>query len=123
MNHLDDLLSAWLDGELTAEERAASDRHLAVCELCRTELSVAEGARSAVRGLPQLAPPPAAVRALRRRRRPAAWAAAVAAALAIALWIGPGERGAAFEMNEVEGQHTARVVGDPGISTFRGEQP
>ena len=123
MSHLDDLLSAWLDGELTGEERAAADRHLAACEMCRTELAAVEGARSAVRSLPQLSPLPGAVAPLRRRRRPAAWAAAVAAALAVALWIGPGERGAAFEMSEVEGQHTARVVGDPGISTFRGEQP
>jgi len=36
--HLDDRLSAYLDGDLTADERAAVEAHLAQCEPCRVTL-------------------------------------------------------------------------------------
>ncbi len=128
MTHLGDLISAWLDGELAPGDRAAADRHLAGCTECRAELAIVEAGRTALRGLPVhhplpvVAPPP-----LRRRWRlspaPAWITAALAAVLAVGLWIGPGEADAAFQMDVLDDQHTARVVGDPGISTFRGEQP
>lgn len=126
MNHLDDLLSAWLDGELAPEARNDAARHLAACAVCRDELAVVEAARAAVRGLPLLDGVAVAASARPRlRSRRVAWAAAAAATavLAAGLWIGPGEPGSAFEMDVLDQQHTARVVGDPGISTFRGEQP
>jgi anti-sigma factor RsiW len=126
MNHLGDLLSAWLDGELESEARNQAARHLGECAACREELAVVEAARTAVRGLPLLDGIPVATPAHSRiRPRRLAWAAAATAAavLAAGLWIGPGEPGSAFEMDVLDQQHTARVTGDPGISTFRGEQP
>ena len=128
MSHLGDLLSALLDGELGGAERRDAEHHLAGCEGCRLELALVESARGALRGLPSLELPPGLVPAPPRRRRwmPApAWitATAVAVALAVGLVVGPGEPGAAFEMGTLSEQHTARVVGDPGIATFRGDRP
>ena len=126
MNHLDDLISAWLDGELDSETRNQAASHLAACAVCRDELTLVEAARAAVRGLPLVDGIPASVPARARiRSRRVAWAAAATAAavLAAGLWIGPGESGSAFEMDVLDQQHTARVIGDPGISTFQGEQP
>lgn len=126
MNHLDDLLSAWLDGELDSKARREAARHLAICSACRDELAAVEAARTAIRGLPVLDGVPLATRGRSRiRPRRLAWAAAATAAavLAVGLWIGPGEPGSAFEMDVLDQQHTARVTGDPGIATFRGEQP
>ena len=126
MNHLDDLISAWLDGELESEARNQAAIHLSGCAACREELALVEAARTAVRGLPVLDGVPVAVPARSRvRSRRVAWAAAAAAAAVLAggLWIGPGEPGSAFEMDVLDQQHTARVIGDPGISTFQGEQP
>ena len=37
MDHLNEQLSAYLDGELTAEEIAAADAHLAACAQCRAD--------------------------------------------------------------------------------------
>ena len=44
--HLDELLSAYLDDELSAEERARADAHLGTCHECRADL---DGLRRVVR--------------------------------------------------------------------------
>ena len=36
--HPEELLSAYLDGEITADERAYVDEHLTTCSRCRAEL-------------------------------------------------------------------------------------
>ncbi|HLE39320.1 MAG TPA: zf-HC2 domain-containing protein [Acidimicrobiia bacterium] len=128
MNHLGDVLSALLDGELGGTERGEAERHLAECEACRLELSLIESARGVVRALPSLEPPPGLLPTRLRRRRwvlSPAWitTVAVAVALAFGLVVGPGEPGEAFEMDTLNEQHIARVVGDPGIATFRGDSP
>lgn len=125
MTHLGDLISAWLDGELRGNERGDAAEHLAACTECRQELAIVAAARMAVRGLPLLQPAGGVVAVPGHRpiRRVAWVSAAAASVLAAGLWIGPGQPGAAFEMDMLDQQHTARVVGDPGISTFRGEQP
>lgn len=125
MSHLDDLVSAWLDGELVGTERDDADRHLAGCDRCRDELAAIAAARRRVRGLPSLALPPGMIPVPAPRRRSApAWAVAVAlAVLAVGLAVGPGEPGTAFRIEQLSEQHTARVVGDPGVATFRGDAP
>jgi hypothetical protein len=57
VSHLDDLLSAYVDGELTAEERAVVDAHVAACPACRRELAATQAAKSWVTGLPAAEPP------------------------------------------------------------------
>lgn len=63
----DELLTAALDGTLSAAEREAVDAHLEVCPRCLGDLELAQGAREALRSLPDEIPPPidvaAAVRA------------------------------------------------------------
>ena len=125
MNHPGDLLSALLDGEVTATERSDLDRHLAACRDCREELDGLAAARTAVRALPALEPPPGLLpefeaKVHRFPSRPIAWAAAAAAAglLAVGLMTG-GDQGPVFDLDNLSERHTARVVVDPGISTLR----
>jgi Putative zinc-finger len=55
-DHLHELLSAYLDGEVTADEHAIIDSHLASCEACARELAAADGSRSLLRSLPAVEP-------------------------------------------------------------------
>ncbi|HSM01228.1 MAG TPA: zf-HC2 domain-containing protein [Acidimicrobiia bacterium] len=122
MTHLGDLLSAHIDGEVTADERSRIDAHLGSCAMCTQELADITAARLAVRGLPMVEPR-VAIRPARRLVRPSlAWAAsgAAAAALALGLAIAPGDEGPTIDLDTLRDQHTARVVVDPGISTVRG---
>ena len=86
-DHLGEMLSALLDGELTQEEAATATEHLATCAECRAERDHLAEARQAVRDLPVLdLPPPLWVQLMRSRRRaarPAAWLGAAAAAVAL----------------------------------------
>lgn len=130
MTHPGDLLSAYLDGELTAAELATVARHVAGCGTCVTELEGVVAARSAVRSLPHLEPPPgvaddgASVVDLsgRRARRFLRWAAAAAAAAVLigGVAISGGEPAPALDFDTMTENHTARVIVDPGISTLRG---
>jgi hypothetical protein len=54
----DELLTAALDGTLSAAEREAVDAHLEVCARCLGELELAQGAREALRSLPHEIRPP-----------------------------------------------------------------
>lgn len=56
--HPGDLLSALLDGELSASEEVGVAAHVAGCDRCADELAAVAGARDAVRALPDVAPPP-----------------------------------------------------------------
>ncbi len=129
MNHLGEALSAFLDGELVPAERAVAAVHLAECSLCQGELAGVEAVRAVVRGLPVLEVPAGLLPASRRRHRrwmlSPGWVTACAAALAITvgLVVGPGESGPAFQVDTLNDQHIARVVGDPGVATFRGDLP
>jgi len=55
--HLDDVLSAYLDDELTPAERAEVDQHLAGCAECRADLDAEAEVRLLVRELPAVDPP------------------------------------------------------------------
>ncbi|HEX6122642.1 MAG TPA: zf-HC2 domain-containing protein [Ktedonobacterales bacterium] len=50
-------LSAWLDGALPAEERAALEAHLATCAACQRELDGLRQVRALLRALPDPTPP------------------------------------------------------------------
>ncbi len=54
----DELLTAALDGTLSAADREAVDAHLEVCSQCRGDLELARGARTALRSLPDEIRPP-----------------------------------------------------------------
>jgi hypothetical protein len=76
--YVQELLSAYLDGELTAQEKAAVERHLRECAACRRDLLTMRQTVELLRGLPELPLPrnfilgPAQVRegAARRPARP-----------------------------------------------------
>ncbi len=134
-DHLGELLSAYLDGELTQDEESQVVLHLDGCPPCRDELLDLDAARSAVRSLPVLEPSAALgeitleqpipvpsldeARASRSRTRPVAWAAAAAAALVLAVGgVGmarSGSGGAEIDMAEMMDQHAVRVAVDPGL--------
>jgi len=121
MSHVLDLLSAYLDGEVTGEERSAVDAHLEACASCSSELEAIAAIRDAVRSLPMLEPPIPLLPAARRQRRWIGAAASVAAgALAIGIVFGPGQQAQAFDLDSIAGQHTTRQGVDPGITTLRG---
>ena len=94
MMHPSELLSAFLDGEVTEDEQDRVAQHLVSCPACRDEIADLDSARTAVRSLRLLGLPPelvplegdeAEVRHL--GRRPPVWIAAAAAAI-LALFIG-----------------------------------
>jgi anti-sigma factor RsiW len=56
-SHLDDLLSAYVDRQLTTEQQAVVDAHLTTCPVCRGELAATQQAKSWVTSLPEVLPP------------------------------------------------------------------
>ncbi|PYQ51042.1 MAG: hypothetical protein DMF78_14190 [Acidobacteria bacterium] len=93
--HLGDRLSAFLDGELAADQRAAVEGHLRECAACARELEELAAVDALARELPVQAPPgyfealPGRVRSrVRARRRPRpvmVWMATAAAAVLVAV--------------------------------------
>jgi hypothetical protein len=61
MTHPEELLAGYVDGTLSAKERAAVDAHLPGCARCSRETELAAGARSALRSLAEEAAPPGVV--------------------------------------------------------------
>ena len=116
--HLGDLVSAVIDGELTAIEAAGAQAHLDECATCRAELRATAQARAFVRALPEIDPPFGVVeRGLRqaRRPRPFAWAASAAAAAAVVgLFAVSGTERVEPPVGQfVEVHATSSVNGDP----------
>ncbi|HZC05544.1 MAG TPA: zf-HC2 domain-containing protein [Ktedonobacterales bacterium] len=88
-------LSAYLDGELGAEERVALDAHLSGCERCQDELAALRQTRSLLRALPTPAMPraftlPAQPAVAERRRSAPAWTRPAQAIGSVAAMIGLG---------------------------------
>lgn len=52
-NHVTDLISAYIDHQLSPPERAEVDRHLATCPACRRDLQTLQWTVSLVRAVPQ----------------------------------------------------------------------
>lgn len=106
-SHVDDELTAFLDGALDPERRAAVEGHLAACAGCRAERDELARTLATLSALPPPPPPPPgfeqrfyarlAREAPRRRSllerlgaRPLRWlvpATGLAAALAVGLWV------------------------------------
>jgi len=63
MAHPGDLLSAWLDGELTPGEAREVAAHVDGCSACGAERDQVEASRLAVRGLPSMEAPAGILRA------------------------------------------------------------
>lgn len=58
LRHIDtDALNAYLDDELSSDERRRIDEHLAMCADCRQELAELRVVRELLRGFPQFDPP------------------------------------------------------------------
>lgn len=126
--HLRDAISALLDSELDAAERATAEAHLRACRFCAEELDATAAVRTLVRGLPPVEPPASFLAALgrpiavsRRRQRPAAGVAAALAGVAVALAVvvlGGGAAGGGSvspPVADLVERHaaTASVAGDP----------
>ncbi|NQV06956.1 zf-HC2 domain-containing protein [bacterium] len=131
MNHPADLLSAYLDDELTAVEIPEIEAHLSDCEECTAELEEVSAARMVIRGLPLLDPPawigssdvvPIGSARSRRAQRFTRWAAAAAASVVLlgGVVVVSDDPAAVVDIDTMSSQHVARVVVDPGISTIRG---
>jgi len=93
VTHPSELLSVYLDGEVTGEEKGRVAGHLATCPACRDEFNDLTFARTAVRSLLVLDLPPGLLPSeggvagvLPHTRRPPVWIAAAAAAI-LALFI------------------------------------
>jgi hypothetical protein len=55
--HLDDLLSAYADGQLGQADEARADQHLQVCAACRAELAATQQVKAWVTALPEVLAP------------------------------------------------------------------
>jgi anti-sigma factor RsiW len=126
MSHVGELLSAYLDGELSHPEHREVHEHLAACDDCRAELADLDAARSAVRALPLLDPPVAldvpslgAHRRSRARRAAAAIAAAAAVLVLGVLVVRDDSREPPVDIVSVVEQHTARANVQPGMPSLR----
>ncbi|HEY5578970.1 MAG TPA: zf-HC2 domain-containing protein [Acidimicrobiia bacterium] len=118
MTHLGEMLSAFLDGELTHDEERRVTEHLGSCEFCAEELADLHQARALVRSLPILDTPgrllhrPDDGKVVPLYRRPRAWAAAAAAALVIlvglATVLAPSPAGVQVPIEDLSNQFRAR---------------
>ncbi len=123
MNHLGELLSAYLDGEVSPAERARVTSHIADCSLCQAELADLHSARSALRSLPMLDLPDGLFdldsNVVPLVRRPRVWAAAAAAVVAgfigVATFIAP-EPTVPVTFNEISVEHSNRSQFDPPLT-------
>lgn len=115
-DHLNEQLSAYLDGELATLEMPAVSAHLDTCMECRRDLAELDKSRIAVRALPGLEPPEfldVHRDAKQRRRRGLRTAVAVAsgvAAVTLAFTVGPlasEQTPTAVSIGDLQSRHTA----------------
>jgi anti-sigma factor RsiW len=122
VNHLGDLVSALLDGELLPHERAAADAHLAGCAACRAEMARTASMRSLVRALPPVEPPfgliERAVRSHHRRRPAAVVAAAAAVAAVVGMAMSPQSDGVAPPVGRFVEAHATATPGDDPVGNL-----
>ena len=122
-----DLLSGFVDDELDVGEREAVVAHLAGCADCTAELEEVAAARTAMRSLPLLEPPPGVIpetqevqtvasRRPRWWRRPAYAVAAAVGAVVVAAGLvgGGGGEAVPLDLDSVAEQHLVRTSVEPG---------
>ncbi|HEY7469578.1 MAG TPA: zf-HC2 domain-containing protein [Acidimicrobiia bacterium] len=122
MNHPGELISAYLDGELTRPEIDQLFDHLSACGRCAAEMQGMQSVRSAVRSLPLLELPAglvpeadAEVVPLRRNRGFLVGAAAAIVALVIAVAAIVTPSTAAISVEELSSRYGARASLDPAF--------
>jgi anti-sigma factor RsiW len=122
MTHAGDLISAYLDGELTRAEIEQLDAHLSSCGKCAAEIQQMQAVRSAVRSLPMLELPAGLVpeadsEVVPLRRNRGFWvgaaAAVVALVIAIAAVVTPSSPSIAID--ELNSRYGARASLDPAF--------
>lgn len=119
-DHLDDELSALLDGELSGDEADAARAHLAECAFCSAELAATARTRDLVRGLPPVDPPEPLTLPDEQPRRLPAWVPAAAVVLvALALQSMPAERSVAPQLAGFDRTHASIVQAQPGVGSTR----
>jgi len=124
--HLEDELSALLDGELSLDEAVAARAHLAECAVCTAELAATARTRDAVRSLPMLDPPvpltlPDEDTAAARSSRPPSLVPAAAAAVFVLFalqWL-PAGRSVAPQVAGFDRTHASIVQSAPAALTSR----
>ncbi|MDH3470414.1 MAG: zf-HC2 domain-containing protein [Acidimicrobiia bacterium] len=132
MTHLDDLLSAHLDGELDSDEEARVRSHLDACTDCRQELNDITKARNLVRSLPLIDPPPGLLpETAAGQRKPSwlanpGWVGAMSAAAVVIVAVGgflvlqddggPDSAAMATVPRSITGVAAAIPAGDPDMT-------
>lgn len=128
--HLGDLLSALLDGELAPSMAATARAHVEACPACSGELEDVRTARSWVRGLPPAEPPagfyermlreepPGVLRPVRTastRKKVLAFAGSAAAAVALVSVAAPRQSPVSPSVNRMVEAHAtgASLSSDP----------
>ena len=134
------LLSAWVDGELRAEERARLGQHVAACPRCRAEITTLRITKNLLASMPVRELPEGAYAALSGRdrrmsrhlsaRRVATRALAGVGAAAITLVAAAFAAGGPSDSNTVPvpvdvyvAQHLVRSVGGPVSTPVIVDQP
>jgi anti-sigma factor RsiW len=122
VSHAEDLISAYLDGELTRAEIDQLKAHLSSCGRCAAEMQEMQLVRSAVRSLPLLELPTGLVpeadtEVVPLRRNKGFWvgaaAAAVALVIAIAALVTPSSPSIAID--DLNSRYGARASLDPAF--------
>lgn len=122
MSHPGELISAFLDGELSAEETRRLRTHLSGCGRCAIEIEEMQAVRAAVRSLPALELPPGLVPeadpvVIPLHRNRGMWvgaaAAAVAAVIAAAALLTVPEP--TLSADDLNSRFAARVSLDPAF--------
>ena len=124
-DHLGDLISALLDGELSPTAVSEAERHLAACATCAGELADVRTARAWVRGLPPVEPPAGFYERILRaegpehrpsvRRKVLAFAGSAAAAVALVSVAAPRQAPVSPSVNRMVEAHAtgASLSSDP----------
>ncbi len=124
MTHPSELISAYLDGELTARERSDLAQHMSTCGRCAADLEGLQRVRAAVRALPVLEVPEdiyesysegAAVAPIHRNRGIWVGAAAAMIALVIAIAALVTPPASSITIDELSSRFGARVSLDPAF--------
>lgn len=123
MTHPNELLSAYLDGELHGTELSGLLEHLSGCGKCSAELNDIQQVRAAVRSLPVLELPEGIVPeadpvVVPLRRNRGVWVGAAAAAIALVVTVAAlvTTPPAPVSVDDLSSRFGARVSLDPAFS-------